>query len=222
MVACVKCLLVDSVLKAGFVRGRQRYLCKACDYHFTEQNAEVVPTRRRTQTTISDVAKAVGVAPSTVSRALNGHTDISPATRQAILDAAHQLSYQPNMLAQSLKSRETHTLGVLIPDLERPFFATAVSGIQAVATEAGYRVMICQSKESYRTEVNNVQALIASQVDGLLICHSRETENFDHVKPAACQGIPVVHFDRVSNEVDSAKVILDDWNGAFNITEHLI
>jgi LacI family transcriptional regulator len=125
-------------------------------------------------------------------------------------------------LAQSLKSRETHTLGVLIPDIERPFFATVVSGIQSIATEAGYRVMICQSKESYRTEVSNVQALIASQVDGLLICHSRETENFDHVKPQACRGIPVVHFDRVSNEVDSAKVILDDWNGAFKVTEHLI
>jgi LacI family transcriptional regulator len=210
------------VLKAGFVRGRQRFLCKSCDYHFTEEKTGPTLDRRRTQTTIGDVAKAVGVASSTVSRALNGHTDISPVTRQAILDAARQLDYQPNLLAQSLKSRETHTLGVLIPDLERPFFATAVSGIQAVATEAGYRVMICQSKESYRTEVSNVQALIASQVDGLLICHSRETENFDHVKPSACRGIPVVHFDRVSNEVDSAKVILDDWNGAFNVTEHLI
>jgi DNA-binding LacI/PurR family transcriptional regulator len=162
------------------------------------------------------------VASSTVSRALNGHTDISSTTRQAILEAAHLMDYRPNVMAQSLKSRETHTLGVLIPDLERPFFATAVSGIQAIATEAGYRVMICQSKESYETEVSNVRALVSSQVDGLLICHSRETENFDHVKPKACRGIPVVHFDRVSNEVESAKVILDDWNGAYNITEHLI
>jgi LacI family transcriptional regulator len=222
MTTCVKCKLSESVLKAGFVRGRQRYLCKSCDYHFTEEKQGPAPDRRRTQTTIGDVAKAVGVASSTVSRALNGHSDISPVTRQAILDAARLLDYQPNLLAQSLKSRETHTLGVLIPDLERPFFATAVSGIQAVATEAGYRVMICQSKESYRTEVSNVQALVASQVDGLLICHSRETENFDHVKPAACRGIPVVHFDRVSNEVNSAKVILDDWNGAYNVTEYLI
>ena len=222
MITCVKCRQPDSVLKAGFVRGRQRYLCKACDYHFTEEKPGPVPERRRTQTTIGDVAKAVGVASSTVSRALNGHSDISPTTRQAILDAARQLDYHPNLLAQSLKSRETHTLGVLIPDIERPFFATVVSGIQAVATEAGYRVMITQSKESYRTEVSNVQALVASQVDGLLICHSRETENFDHVQPGACRGIPIVHFDRVSNEVDSAKVILDDWNGAYNITEHLI
>jgi DNA-binding LacI/PurR family transcriptional regulator len=209
-------------LKAGFVRGRQRYLCKSCEYHFTEERSIQNSERRRTQTTIGDVAKAVGVASSTVSRALNGHTDISPVTRQAILDAARLLDYHPNLLAQSLKSRETHTVGVLIPDIERPFFATVVSGIQAVATEAGYHVIICQSKESYRTEVSNVQALVASQVDGLLICHSRETENFDHVQPLACRGIPVVHFDRVSNEVDSAKVILDDWNGAFNVTEHLI
>lgn len=223
MITCVKCKLADSVLKAGFVRGRQRFLCKACDYHFTEEKAPGQLTeRRRSQTTIGDVAKAVGVASSTVSRALNGHTDISPTTRQAILDAARQMDYHPNLLAQSLKSRETHTLGVLIPDIERPFFATVVSGIQDVASEAGYRVMICQSKESYETEVSNVQALVASRVDGLLICHSRETENFDHVKPGACRGVPVVHFDRVSNEVDSAKVILDDWNGAFNVTEHLI
>ncbi|MBO0359851.1 LacI family DNA-binding transcriptional regulator [Hymenobacter sp. BT186] len=222
MIKCTKCQLADSVMRAGFVRGRQRYQCKACNFHFTDEKPLAVPERKRRQTTISDVAKALGVAPSTVSRALNGHSDISATTRQAIIDVARQLDYQPNLLAQSLKSSETNTIGVVIPDIERPFFATAISGIQQVAAEAGYRVMICQSKESYATEVSNVQALIASRVDGLLICHSRETENFDHVKPQACRGIPVIHFDRVSNEVDSAKVILDDWNGAFHVTEHLI
>ena len=223
MVKCVKCHSADGVMKAGFVRGRQRYFCRACEYHFTEARpAGETLGRRRHQATLGDVARAVGVAPSTVSRAINGHSDISPLTRQAILDAARQLSYQPNLLAQSLKNQATYTIGVLIPDLERPFFATAVSGIQQVATEAGYRVMICQSKESYATEVSNVQALVASQVDGLLICHSRETENFDHVREPALRGIPLVHFDRVCNEVNSAKVILDDHRGAFAITEHLI
>jgi DNA-binding LacI/PurR family transcriptional regulator len=222
MMKCTKCYSADAVMRAGFIRGRQRYLCKACNYHFTDDKTPQVSETKRRQTTISDVAKVLGVAPSTVSRALNGHSDINANTRQAILDVARQLDYQPNLLAQSLKSSETNTIGVVIPDIERPFFATAVSGIQQVVGEAGYRVMICQSKESYDMEVSNVQALIASRVDGLLICHSRETENFDHVKPEACRGIPVIHFDRVSNEVDSAKVILDDWNGAFNVTEHLI
>ncbi|TGE06195.1 LacI family DNA-binding transcriptional regulator [Hymenobacter fodinae] len=222
MMKCTKCYSADAVMRAGFIRGRQRYLCKACNYHFTDDKTPQVSETKPRQTTISDVAKVLGVAPSTVSRALNGHSDINANTRQAILDVARQLDYQPNLLAQSLKSSETNTIGVVIPDIERPFFATAVSGIQQVVGEAGYRVMICQSKESYDMEVSNVQALIASRVDGLLICHSRETENFDHVKPEACRGIPVIHFDRVSNEVDSAKVILDDWNGAFNVTEHLI
>ena len=222
MIECVKCGLAHEVLKAGFVRGKQRYFCKACEYHFTEAKPKGNPSRKSHQATLSDVGRAVGVATSTVSRAINGHSDISPLTRQAILEAARQLNYQPNLLAQSLKAQATFTIGVLIPDIERPFFATVVSGIQQIATEAGYRVMICQSKESYATEVSNVQALVANQVDGLLICHSRETRNFDHVQPHACRGIPVVHFDRVSNEVDSAKVILDDWNGAYNVTEHLI
>jgi DNA-binding LacI/PurR family transcriptional regulator len=222
MVKCVKCNLTDDVLKAGFVRGQQRFFCKACDYHFTTERRADAPSRKRHHATIADVARQVGVAPSTVSRALNGHSDISPITRQAILDAARQLDYQPNLLAQSLKNRATNTIGVVIPDLERPFFATAVSGIQQVATEAGYRVMICQSKESYATEVSNVQALVASQVDGLLICHSRETENFDHMSSTACRDIPIVHFDRVYNQENVSRVMIDDWSGAFAVTEHLV
>ena len=141
----------------------------------------MVPERKRYQSTLANVARAVDVASSTVSRALNGHTDISPVTRQTIQEAARQLDYHPNFLAQSPKRRKTMTIGVAIPNIERPFFATAVSGIQDVATVTGYRVMICQSKESYEAEVSNVQALIANRVNGLLICHSRETVNFDHV-----------------------------------------
>ncbi|UOG76214.1 substrate-binding domain-containing protein [Hymenobacter tibetensis] len=222
MMKCTRCHSADEVKRAGFIRGRQRFFCKACNCHFTDPKALPAPERKRHQTTISDVAKVLGVAPSTVSRALNGHSDINSNTRQAIIDVARQLDYQPNLLAQSLKSSATHTIGVVIPDIERPFFATAVSGIQQVAAEAGYRVMICQSKESYDMEVSNVQALIASRVDGLLICHSRDTENFDHVTQHANRGTPIVHFDRVCNEVDSAQVVLDDWGGAYAVTEHLI
>lgn len=204
------------------MRGRQRFHCKACDFRFTQPIAGPTQERRRSQTTLSDIARALGVAPSTVSRALNGHTDINVATRQAILETARQLDYQPNQLAQSLKKSATNTIGVVIPDIERPFFASVVSGIQQVADGAGYQVMICQSKESYATEVRTVRALLASRVDGLLICHSMETKDFSHVKPEACRGIPVVHFDRVSNEVNSARVMIDDRGGAFAVTEHLI
>ena len=212
----------DSVAKAGFVRGRQRFHCRACDYRFTLPLVGQAPERRRPQTTLSDIAQALGVAPSTVSRALNGRTDINAATRRAILETAHQLDYQPNQLAQNLKNRATNTIGVVIPDIERPFFANVVSGIQEIADGAGYQVMICQSKESYATEVRTVRALLASRVDGLLICHSLETTDFDHVKPGACRGIPVVHFDRVSDEVNSSRVMIDDRGGAFAVTAHLL
>jgi len=222
MISCVKCHLSDSVFKAGFVRGRQRFFCKACDYRFVLPQSGKPLERRRAQTTIGDIAQALGVAPSTVSRALNGRTDINVNTRQAILDTARQLDYQPNQLALGLKNSATNTIGVVIPDIERPFFANVVSGIQQVADEEGYQVMICQSKESYATEVRTVRALMASRVDGLLICHSLETKDFDHVKPEACRGIPVVHFDRVSNEVNSSRVMIDDRGGAFAVTEHLI
>ncbi|GAA4381231.1 LacI family DNA-binding transcriptional regulator [Hymenobacter koreensis] len=222
MMKCSKCSSPDGVQRAGFIRGRQRFFCKLCDYHFIDHQVPRAPERKRHQTTISDVAKVLGVAPSTVSRALNGHSDINSNTREAIIAVARQLDYQPNLLAQSLKSSATHTIGVVIPDIERPFFATCVSGIQEVAAEAGYRVMICQSKESYDMEVSNVQALLASRVDGLLICHSRDTQNFDHVMQHASKGVPIVHFDRVCNEVDSAQVVLDDWGGAYAVTEHLI
>ncbi len=221
MAVCVKCQRPDAVLKAGFVRGLQRYFCKACDYRFTLPGDKPAVPRRRTQTTIDDLAQAVGVTPSTVSRALNGRADVNATTRQAILEAARQLDYQPNLLAQHLKSNATHTIGVVIPDIERPFFATAVSGIQQVADEAGYQVMICQSRESYPTEVRNVRALIASRVDGLLICHSRETQDFEHVRRPAAKGLPIVHFDRVSDEVNSARVMIDDWNSAYAVIEHL-
>ncbi|MBC8153475.1 MAG: LacI family DNA-binding transcriptional regulator, partial [Bacteroidetes bacterium] len=143
-------------------------------------------------------------------------------TREAILNAAAELDYQPNLLAQSLFNSETHIIGVIIPDIERPFFAAIVSSIQQAAYNAGYRIIICQSNETHQIEVLNVQALVASRVDGLLICHSRETESFEHIKLQHRRGIPIVHFDRVCEEVNTVKVIPDDSNGAFAVVEHLI
>jgi len=174
------------------------------------------------QTTIIDVAKSLGVAPSTVSRALNGSTDINHFTRQEIIRVATEMDYRPNLLAQSLHRGETHTIGVVVPNIERPFFAGVLAGIQKVATEAGYRVMICQSNESHATETLNVQALVASRVDGLLISHSKETFSFEHIKLQLKRGLPIVHFDRVSHEVETAKVVQQDFEGSFILTEHLI
>ncbi len=223
MIRCVQCEQVETILRAGFVRGKQRYYCKACAYHFTlPAPSEQPASGKRHQTTIQDVARYLGVSTSTVFRALHNQAGINPDTRLAILEAATQLDYQPNLLAQSLSSSETHILGVVIPDIERPFFASVVSGIQQVATNAGYRVMICQSNETHQMEVYNIQALVANRVDGLLVCHSRETETFDHIKLPYRKGIPIIHFDRVCEEIATSKVIQDDVVGAQAVVEHLL
>lgn len=222
MVECIKCGSVEHIVRSGFIRGKQRMYCKACNLHFAIVTNNQPANKKPHQTTIIDIAKVLGISPSTVSRALNNSTEINENTRQEILRVANELDYRPNFLAQSLNRGETHTIGVIIPDIQRPFFAGVLAGIQKVATEAGYRVMICQSNESHHTETLNIQALVTSRVDGLLISHSKETTSFEHVKLQLKKGLPMVHFDRVCNEVDTAKVIQEDFRGGFTLTEHLI
>lgn len=222
MIACIKCGKVEMIVKSGFVRGKQRLYCKECDLYFSLNPANQIVSKKSHQTTIVDIAKTLGVSPSTVSRALNNSTEINENTRAEIIKVAAELDYRPNFMAQSLNRGETHTIGVVIPDIQRPFFAGVVAGIQKVASEAGYRVMICQSNESHQTETQNVQALVASQVDGLLISHSKDTNTFEHIKLHLKRGLPIVHFDRVCDEVETAKVIQEDFAGSFALVEHLI
>lgn len=156
---------------------------------------------KRHQTTILDIARELNISKSTVSRALTGNTNIHPDTRQRVLDMAQRLEYQPNALAQSLIRSETHLLGVVIPDIEKPFFARIVSGIQHQASQAGYRIIITQSNESPEVEVQNVQTLVLSQVDGLLVCHTRNTQQFEHMRLLHRKGIPLVSFARICPEL---------------------
>lgn len=222
MISCVKCGKVETIVKSGFVRGKQRLYCKECELYFSITPPNQIANKKPHQTTIIDVAKALGVSPSTVSRALNNSSEINENTRAEILKTANELDYRPNFLAQSLNRGETHTIGVVVPDIQRPFFAGVLAGVQKVASEAGYRVMICQSNESHTTEVLNVQALVASRVDGLLISHSKETNTFEHIKLHLNKGMPIVHFDRVCDELNTAKVIQEDFVGSFALVEHLI
>lgn len=224
-VKCPRCLKDETVLRSGFIRGKQRFVCKECQYHFTlykERNNDKPANRKNHATTIIDIAKIIGISASTVSRALKDHPDISAQTKLSVKQIAEELNYQPNTLAQGLSKRESRTIGVIIPDIETYFFSSILTGIQSVASAAGYKVMISQSKESHKTEVANTHAFMTNWVDGLMICHSKETETFDHIKIHLKSGIPIVHFDRVSEELETSKVLLDDINGAFLVTDHLL
>ncbi|MGV3586008.1 MAG: LacI family DNA-binding transcriptional regulator [Adhaeribacter sp.] len=172
--------------------------------------------------TIKDIARKLNISVSTVSRALRGSFDINPETKKLVLDLAAELDYQPNSIALSLVKSKTNIVGVIIPDITIPFFASAIKGIQEVASSAGYNVMICQSGESEETEKNNTQALLSSRVAGLIVSVSGHTKNFDHFKNVQRRGVPLVFFDRVSEEIEASKVLVDDYNGAFKAVEHLI
>jgi LacI family transcriptional regulator len=174
------------------------------------------------QTSQMDIAKTLGISVSTVSRALNNHPDISEKTKNEVAQLASEWSYQPNALAKSLVTKSTHTIGVIIPNLETTFFSSMLSGIQNLASQAGYRVVICQSNDSQQTEIANIQALMNNMIDGLLLCHSLNTKTFEHIKFHLNRGIPIVQFYRASAAVETSRVYCEDEKGAFEITEHLI
>lgn len=210
-------------MKAGFVRGKQRFFCKDCEYYFTLPNAEKKnPRRRRHQTTIIDIANELGVSNSTVSRALHDHPDINSDTKKAILDKAQELDYQPNQLAHSLVKSRTNTVGIIVPEFLTQFFPNIIVGAQQVLRKAGYHLMIMQSGESYDIEVANTKALLANRVDGLLVSMSHETNNYDHLRTFEKRDVPVVYFNRVVEELGTHKVVANDYQGAMLAVEHLI
>ena len=174
------------------------------------------------QVTIKDIAKALGISASTVSRALKDHPDISRDTKDAVNELAKKLHYKPNAVALSLKSSKTNTIGVIIPELVHYFFSSVISGIEDVAYDAGYNVMICQSNEKYEREVINAQALLSNRVEGALISISKETMDYSHLHGMEESGVPIVFFDRFPEGFDSDSVIIDDKNAAFNAVSHLI
>jgi len=172
--------------------------------------------------TIKDIAKQLNISPSTVSRALRDHPDISPETKKAVNNLAKELDYHPNSIAQSLQKRRTNLIGVIVPEIKHDFFSAAISGIEEIAYRAGYAIIVSQSNENYEREVVNVRALLSNRVAGLLISISQSTANSDHFKLLERQKTPFVFFDRVCEDVNTSKVVVDDFDGAYTATEHLI
>lgn len=177
---------------------------------------------RSAQTTILDLARQLGISKSTVSRALTGHPSVNAATRQQVLDLAGQLNYQRNQLAISLLTSRTRTIGIMVPEFVSFFFPKVIIGAQAELDAGGYNVVICHANESYQTEIANARALLASRVDGLLVSHTKETRNFDHFRQFERQGVPVVFFNRVCEDMNVSKVLVDDYAGAFAAVSYLL
>lgn len=177
---------------------------------------------KKHQTTILDIARELKLSKSTVSRALTGHPNVKEATRKTILDLAEKLDYERNMLAISLVKSKSSTIGIIVPEFVTAFFPQIINEIHETASLAGYNVLITQSGESYETEVANAKVLLCSQVDGVLVSLTKETRNFEHLKVFQRKGVPIVFFNRVCEDMEVPKVIVDDYDGAFKAVEYLI
>jgi len=172
--------------------------------------------------TIKDIARELGISVSTVSRALKDHPDISSETKSRVKELVTRLRYTPNPIALSLRNKKTHVLAVIVPEIVHHFFSSVISGIDEAAMAAGFNVMFFQSNESYEREILNMQSVVNSRVDGLLISIAKGTRKYNHIRHLMDEGIPVVFFDRSCDEIDTDKVIVDDFDGAFQAVDYLI
>lgn len=175
--------------------------------------------------TLKQIAKELDVSISTVSKSLRDSPEISEDTRLKVQAFAKLYNYKPNLIALSLKNRKTKTIGIIIPEIVHHFFATVISGIEHVANANGYNVIVTLSDESFDKEVINMEMLANGSIDGFIMSLSKETQfrkDFHHISEVINQGMPVVMFDRVTNDILCDKVIIDDHRAAYDAVQRLI
>jgi LacI family transcriptional regulator len=174
------------------------------------------------KTTIIDIARELNTTPATVSRALSNHPGISEKTKQTVQLTASKLNYKRNRIASSLRSGKTHVIGVIIPSAEINFFGSVVHGIESVANSNGYNVLLFQSNESREFEEKGLETFLTARVDGILVSLAKDTIDYSHFIEIKNRGIPLVFFDRSTDDLGVDSVVIDDYKGAFAATEHLI
>ena len=172
--------------------------------------------------TIKDIAKALNLSVSSVSKALRDSHEISEETKKNVQAYAATHHYKPNPIAQSLQRGKSKSIGVIVCNIDNNFFSQAINGIESVARSKDYQVIITQSQESYEREVANSEHLSSRSVDGLIISLSAETKRIDHLVKLHEKGFPIVFFDRISDEIQTHKVIANNFKGAYEATRHLL
>ena len=176
----------------------------------------------KTHITIHDIARELNISASTVSRALHNHPRISQSTRDAVRELAEKYSYQPNVVASSLRQGRSKTVGVVVPRINRNFFANVIGGVEEVLASSGYHLMICQTHEKLKNEKAAIQTLVNARVDAILLSVSLETTGADHLSSLRDKGIRLFFFDRILESVHVGSVMIDDRLGAYQSVTHLI
>lgn len=179
-------------------------------------------TMSKPQITIKDIARALGVSPSTVSRALKDNPDISKETRDTIHKYAREHNYKPNALALNLRTSKSNTIGVIVPQLVHHFFSCVLSGIEEIAAKAGYNILVAQSNEKYEQEVKIVHSFLGARVCGVITSLAKDTTQYDHYQELLNNDIPIVFYDRICTGINTERVVVDDYAGAFSAVEYMI
>src|SRR5690606_37923255 len=172
--------------------------------------------------TIHDIARKLNITASTVSRALNDHPRISAETKKAVLKVARKLNYQPNNIAAALRNGKSNIIGIIVPTADRSFFSSVVRGIEEIANRSRYNVMICQNHHNQLKQAAPLAALLNGRVVGFIACNGKGSAHFDHLLRVTERGIPLILFHRSTDELQVSHVVVDDFLGAYQATDHLI
>jgi LacI family transcriptional regulator len=172
--------------------------------------------------TIHDLAQMLNLTASTVSRALNNHPKISQATKELVRKKAEEVGYQPNLIATSLRTGKVKTLGMIVPRINRDFISNVIAGAEKVCHSKGYSLVICQSEENLDREKEAIHTLLHMRVSGIMISISAQTNTSAHLAAVLHEGIPLVQFDRIRTDLETYRVINDNYRAAFDATQHLL
>ncbi|AXO80363.1 LacI family transcriptional regulator [Olleya aquimaris] len=172
--------------------------------------------------TLKDIAETLNISITTVSKALKNYPDVSKKTRKLVRETAATLNYKPNAFAVNLRTKESKTIGLIIPEIVHHFFSSVIKGIISQAEKKGYLVIILQSNESYELEKQQLDLLLNKRVDGILISLANSTSDFKHLNDIIESGTPLVMFDKIAKLVNCSKVVIDDRKAAYIATQHLI
>jgi len=180
------------------------------------------PTHDTKEVTIYDIAKELNISPATVSRGLNDHAAVNKNTKKKILAVAKEMGYRSNTFASNLRRQRTHTIGVILPHLNSNFLSAVIAGMEKVANEAGYNLLISQSLETEKKEIANAKTMFDSRVDGLLVSLAANTASINHFEPFIKKGVPIIFFDRVFEHKQCTSIVIDNVKAGYEATTHLI
>ncbi|WP_430928241.1 LacI family DNA-binding transcriptional regulator [Polaribacter marinivivus] len=177
---------------------------------------------KKNKSTIKDIANVLNISAAAVSKALHNDSRISEKTKKAVRQVAENLNYQPNHLASALRSGKSKLVGVIVPKTNSNFFSATIHNIEEVLNKEGYNIIITQSNESYKKECENIDTLLFTQVDGIIVSMANETVDLQHFEKVKQAGIPLITFDRGENDLNVDYIGIDDYDSSHRIVDHLV